>query len=215
MRAGDLEDDTRDGLYLLDVGYVAAPGALPPDESWSPKFQSDPFQVWQVRYHSPIVAAPRSAVVDSTAFSGRVRAMRLNRPADSAALIPVAEAANVNEPVIGADQSAVQLKVRDYQVELTRVRIDYEVSQPAVLQLSYSVYPYLQLYLDGRQTEYFATAFSLIGLVTPAGEHQIELRPVLSPLRRVSFVLDVAGLLGIALVAGWGRIGPMLARRRS
>jgi hypothetical protein len=208
---------TRDGLYLLDVGYVVSRSSLPTDDSWAEAFRSEPFGVWQVAEHSPVVAASHTASVapdGDPSIGDLIKAMQIDRQTKTAALIPVSSSLEVGKPP-GGGVGPLHLTVEGYQVGLTTMSLEYRVSQPAVLQLSYSAYPYLELYLDGVRTSYFNTAFDLIGLITPAGEHRIELRPVLSPMRKISYGLDVLGLCGIALLfllrqrstsKGWGRM---------
>ncbi len=202
-RDGDsLSPAARDGMYLLDVGYVVSRGGLPPDSVWMATFRSEPFGVWQVYKHSPVVAAPQAAPIgldSQSSISDLIEAMKIDRQANTAAFIPVANSTEVGRPP-GGDAGPLRLTVEDYQVGLTHMSLTYNVSQPAVLQLSYSAYPTLELYLDGARSDYFNTAFNLIGLITPAGEHRIELRPVLSPLRLFSYGADIVGLTAIALL---------------
>jgi uncharacterized membrane protein YfhO len=85
-------------------------------------------------------------------------------------------------------------------MESQYVRMDYELSSTAYLQLSYSYYPYLRVRIDGEEVETFPTAFGLIGLHSPAGGHNLEIVPYLSPLRRVVLAINVAALLLLALL---------------
>ena len=78
--------------------------------------------------------------------------------------------------------------------------MEYELSSPGYLQLSYSYYPYLRVLIDGNEIETFPTAFGLIGLQSYAGVHTLEIIPYLSPLRRVVLAISVLGLLTLALL---------------
>jgi hypothetical protein len=180
----------------------------PPDSGWQLAFAGEPFSLWQMPAHSPAVAAPgvtALAALPSAAFPDLVEGMRIDPVANSAARIPVLAAPEEAE---AAPAGPLRLTVRDYRVDLKSVRLDYELNEPGYLQLSYSAYPYLHLYLDGQRVDYFSTAFYLIGLHSPAGRHTIELRPVLSTLRLLCYWLDGVGLLAIALLLILGKHPP-------
>ncbi|MBI3362675.1 MAG: hypothetical protein HY023_16360 [Chloroflexi bacterium] len=208
-KAHKLRPATRDLLYLLDVEYVALREPAPPDSGWLSGYDGEPYKIWRIAEHSPAVAArslkPSADAADTSAL---IRNMHLNRPAKTAATIPVKASTAVPESESTGEQDPTPLGfiIKQYQVRLTSVTLDYQISAPAYLQLGYSAYPYLDVYLDGRPHESFSTALNLIGLATPAGEHRIELRPRLSPLRVIAYRLDVIGLVAIVVIAGWRRI---------
>jgi hypothetical protein len=128
--------------------------------------------------------------------------MKIKPDANTAESIPVLAETDAGAPgAVAPGEGPLTSKVTKYRVDLAYVRLDYEISGPAYVQLSYSAYPYLTVYLDGQPTPYFSTALHLIGLATPAGAHRIELRPFLSPVRVAAFAVDVAGGLAIALLA--------------
>jgi hypothetical protein len=201
---GEMGAATRDGLYMLDVGYLMIADPPPPDSGWQPGYQGTPFSVWQVPAHSPALAAPALRTVSSTdeSIDEMIEAMGLDYVANSAEHIPVAASPLTLRPAgleqLESGEGPVKLSLVRYEVGLDSVILEYELSRPAYVQLSYSAYPYLLAYLDGRQQSYFWTAFNFVGFASPAGAHRVELRPALSPLRVVSHWLDALGLLAIA-----------------
>jgi uncharacterized membrane protein YfhO len=86
-------------------------------------------------------------------------------------------------------------------MESQYVRVEYSVSAPAYVQLSYAYYPYLRVMIDGREVSSFPTSFGLIGVQSPAGTHTVEIFPYLSRLRVIVGVVNVVSILG--LVAVW------------
>lgn len=203
---GHLQSTTRDGLYMLDFGYVIMLEPPPLDAGWRPGYRGTPFSVWQVSEHSPAVAALALAPVPNSANStlnDLINDMRIDRSANAAAQIPVSAPVQVPlsaDTAEAASEAPLRLAMMHYEVQLNSAALDYEVSRPAYIQLSYSAYPYLRLYLDGQPRDYFWTAFSLVGFVSPAGQHHVELRPYLSPLRVVSYWIDGLGLLAAAIL---------------
>jgi hypothetical protein len=203
----ELSARTRDGLYLLDVGYIVTELGLPPDPAWQAGLSSPPFSAWQVAEHSPAIAAPVLAQHETSFSLKQIEDMHIDRENNSAAFLPVQTMpAAAGEVALAASRAPLQLTVIGYRVNLTSVVLDYEVSDAAFLQLAYSAYPYLEATLDGKSHEYFRTGFDFVGLATPAGSHRVELRPVLSPLRQAANALDVIGLLLIGVLASWRRL---------
>ena len=85
--------------------------------------------------------------------------------------------------------------VVEHYMESQYVRIEYNMSTPAYLQLSYSYYPYLRVLIDGKPVKTFATSFGLLGLESPAGAHIIEIVPYLSDLRLIVGVVNICTLI--------------------
>jgi hypothetical protein len=86
-------------------------------------------------------------------------------------------------------------------MESQYVRIEYSVSTPAYVQLSYAYYPYLRVLIDGTEAPSFPTSFGLIGVQSPAGAHILEIVPYLSPLRVIVGAVNLLSIVG--LVAVW------------
>ena len=130
-------------------------------------------------------------------FAPLAREMSIDRESGAAAFIPIlaVEGPRGNSTLSGSTLTA---RVGEHLMESQYVRMDYELSSPAYLQLSYSYYPYLRVTLDGAEVETFPTAFGLIGLQSLAGSHTLEIVPYLSPFRRVVLVFNLAALLLLA-----------------
>ncbi len=99
------------------------------------------------------------------------------------------------------DAIPLMMDVSDHQMESQYVRIEYDVSAPAYLQLSYAYYPFLNVLIDGQPVSTFATSFGLIGLESPEGVHTIEIVPYLSRLRRIVGIVNITSL--ILLIVLW------------
>ena len=92
------------------------------------------------------------------------------------------------------------MDIRDHQMDSQYVRIEYNVSTPAYLQLSYAYYPFLSVLIDGKPVATFATSFGLIGLESPAGAHTIEIIPYLSRLRVIVGIVNICTLILLAVL---------------
>jgi hypothetical protein len=99
------------------------------------------------------------------------------------------------------DAVPLMMDVSDHQMDSQYVRIEYDLSAPAYLQLSYAYYPFLSVLIDGQSVSTFATSFGLIGLESPEGVHTIEIVPYLSRLRRIVGVVNICSL--ILLIVLW------------
>jgi Predicted membrane protein len=149
---------------------------------------------------TPMLVSERTMVVEpSLQFAPLAREMNIDRENRVAAFIPIlaGEGPSENHSLSG---SVPTVTVRSHVMESQYVRMEYELSSPGYLQLSYSYYPYLRVLIDGKEVEIFPTAFGLIGLQSYAGIYTLEIVPYLSPLRRVVLAISVVGLLTLALL---------------
>ncbi|MBM3279027.1 MAG: hypothetical protein FJY95_13225 [Candidatus Handelsmanbacteria bacterium] len=89
-----------------------------------------------------------------------------------------------------------KVEVLEHRVWDQRVRLRLRLDGPAYVRLAYAYYPHLAVEVDGRSVEPFETVDHFLALRLDAGEHDIELRPLLSPLRRGLLLLDLL-LLGV------------------
>ena len=99
-----------------------------------------------------------------------------------------------------SDNRSLAAKVQNHEMESQYVRVEYSVSAPAYVQLSYAYYPYLRVMIDGREVSSFPTAFGLIGVQSPAGTHTVEIFPYLSRLRVIVGVVNVFAILSLVTV---------------
>ena len=100
-----------------------------------------------------------------------------------------------------SDNRSLAAKVQNHEMESQYVRVEYTVSAPAYVQLSYAYHPYLRVMIDGREVSSFPTSLGLIGVQSPAGTHTVEIFPYLSRLRVIVGVVNVVSIL--SLVAVW------------
>ena len=91
------------------------------------------------------------------------------------------------------------------------VQLDYTLSAPAYVQLSYAYYPYLQVRVDGAAVAAFPTTFGLLGFTSPAGRHVATVVPVLSPLRQWVGMVNLGALLVLLLALLWPQARPAQA----
>jgi hypothetical protein len=94
--------------------------------------------------------------------------------------------------------TAPQAQVLEHRVWNQRVKLRVRVTAHCYARLAYSYYPYLRVEVDGQEVQAMPTADGCMALELEEGEHQIELVPYLSPLRRGLLALDGALLIGAA-----------------
>lgn len=101
-------------------------------------------------------------------------------------------------------------EVLEHRVWPQAVSIRLRVSEACFARLAYGWYPDLEVRVNGEQVWPWRTAGHFMALRLPAGEHHIEIRARLSPLRRSLLWMD--GLLVLAMAAAL--FGQARVRRR-
>lgn len=91
--------------------------------------------------------------------------------------------------------STIPVKVIEHIATATTVKISFSIPQRAVVQVSYTAYPYQRVSLDGKHIPVTATDLGLIGFWADAGEHTVVITPELSPLRQWSLVISAISTL--------------------
>ncbi len=90
--------------------------------------------------------------------------------------------------------------VLSHRVTGSSVDLRVAISEACFARLSYAYYPYLTLRVDGQAVTPFETYDRFLGLALDPGEHHIELRASLSPLRQLLIDTSIAlFLLGVSL----------------
>ena len=108
-----------------------------------------------------------------------------------------------------ANSTGLALTVHTHIMHSQLVQLDYTLSAPAYVQLSYSYYPHLKVSVDGAAVDVFPTTFGLLGFSSPAGRHVATVVPVLSPLRQWVGILNLGALLALALALLWPLARPV------
>jgi hypothetical protein len=108
-----------------------------------------------------------------------------------------------------ANSNALALAVHTHTMQSQQVQLDYTLSAPAYVQLSYAYYPYLQISVDGAPVAAFPTTFGMLGFSSPAGRHVATVVPLLSPLRQWIGMLNLGALLTLALALLWPPVRPV------
>ncbi len=194
----ELLGPARDLLLIADTGLVIADSPTPLAQYPGAVETDDGAVLIPTGGGMPLLASQQTTTVEpQLQFAPLAREMSIDRESGVAAFIPIlaGEGPRGNSALSG---SALTARVGEHLMESQYVRMDYELSSPAYLQLSYSYYPYLRVTLDGAEVETFPTAFGLIGLQSLAGSHTLEIVPYLSPFRRVVLVFNLAALLLLA-----------------
>jgi len=175
------------GLYLTNTAYLITnnPTTLSQGFADSVYLTLTP--------HSPLIV------------SGKVEI-----PPSNAALIDLFTAINIDPDRLSSDKlfikspsdtntfvSPLHAKVLNYAMQIDRVDLDFEVSAPAFVQISYAYYPYLKVFLDGKPVTAIETAFGLIGFWADGGTHHVSVRPSLSPTQTACLAVAIISLLYI------------------
>ncbi|MDP7345779.1 MAG: hypothetical protein QF690_01895 [Anaerolineales bacterium] len=193
-----LAPSTSDLLYLLDVGYViSGTGEV---EGYPAAYETDEYMVRTVDNHSPLVISCNLDTVGGNVLGTLSGGLDQSRRLVST--VPVLDMASGNSLPSCMSPS---IELLEYEVEPQYVRMAYVLTTTAYAQLSYSWYPYIKVLVDGEPADFFPTALDLIGLELPAGAHQIEIIPYLSPVRVYTLVIGAVGVLFAIAVLIWNR----------
>lgn len=90
------------------------------------------------------------------------------------------------------------LRIERTLVEHHEVRVRFQSRTDCFLRVALSWHPRLDVRLDGRRVEYHETKDHFIYLRCPAGPHELRVKSSLSPLRRATLWVSLAGLLACA-----------------
>ncbi len=149
------------------------------------------------RHQSPIIVAPQLVP-----FVGEIPPFAL---IDSMALSPArAQSPRILARAIPRVQDRggqPQIEILDHRVYGERVHLRVRVDRPCFARLAYAYFPFLEIAIDGQSTPFLQTAGRFIAIELAAGEHAIEIKAGLSPLRRRLLALAAAGLLLAAFLA--------------
>ncbi|MBI3764487.1 MAG: hypothetical protein HY260_21820 [Chloroflexi bacterium] len=212
-KAGAMRPLTRDWLYLMNASALVSDLAAPPGERANVVFASGPVSVIGNASHSAVLASGRVEVVPDESLGRLLERLRINRQRNSAEFIPLMDAMPGSAPL---SPLPVSIQALSHEVRPQYVRLTYEVSDPAYVQLSYAYYPYLAVRLDGKAITAGQSPFGLIVFRSEKGMHTVELIPYLSPLRVALLAAGLAYLLGTAalIVWEWSGAGRMATPRR-
>jgi len=148
------------------------------------------------RHQSPILVAPQLS-----SFAGELAPFAL---IDSMAITPAraqSERILVRDIPRTLDLGAQPLiEVLDHRVYGQRVSLQVRTDRPSFARLAYAYFPFLEITVDGQPTPFMQTAGRFIALELDAGEHTIEIKARISPLRRNLLIFSVALLLGAAFL---------------
>lgn len=172
---------TADGAVIVPTG-----GGLPMLASVTARVEPPPL------YFAPLANAMQIAPGTATAKFLPVRAQVAALPATT-------------------NSAELALTVHAHTMRSQLVQLDYTLSAPAYVQLSYAYYPYLQISVDGAPVPAFPTTFGMLGFNSPAGRHVATVVPVLSPLRQWIGLLNLGALLALLLALLWPQVRPMQA----
>ena len=217
-RPASLQPLTRDALRMLNVGTVGAPavGYLQTIDDATPAL----FAVQVVVGDASLAAIEQESWVelerrfvgrsfDRDAIDGVVAVMGLT-PQSAVARRIVMHPTLVPE---GRRRLALEshqaerpsFAVRDFRETHSRVDLTYRASAAGAIQLAYSYFPFLVVRVDGQEVQAYPSAFGLIVIAAPAGEHSVSVEAGVSALTRRGLFLASAAAVA-ALV--WFSSGP-------
>jgi len=146
-------------------------------------------------------AMEAASMLSETSYSNLANEMDIDPLRGSAEFIPAPEPLDSLD--VFSDNPSLAAKIQNHEMESQYVRIEYSLSAPAYVQLSYAYYPYLRILIDGKEVASFPTSFGLIGVQSPAGEHALEIVPYLSWLRVIVGIVNLVSILGLLAVWSW------------
>jgi hypothetical protein len=221
-----LSETSINGLYLFDAGYLIMHGehvgADPLAEFISKRSSFGLERNLSVVHlkHSPIIVASRIERITPAAHmentesyftkqqfnrrelnwsytSGIIDAMNISIGDNNAGVIFVRDADNA---VIGSE-SKPTVRVVNFEASPTSVAMVVESSADAFARLSYSYFPWVDVYVNGQKAEVYQTEFSFMAIKLGKGESTIELRSSLSSSQKLFGIISIlAAVLVIALL---------------
>ncbi|MBK8960333.1 MAG: hypothetical protein IPM80_18440 [Proteobacteria bacterium] len=223
-----LSGATLDGLFMSGVKYITFRDRyqyftppLPP----SPDYTLDD-GLLELRHARPLIAAPRLVRADDIAGYDPSNEIETRRYYDDQAfaydnddyaklVTPLLDAMSIDRrhgtakaiPVLDreaataapAGDAALDIEILDFKVDMTHVALRYRANIDSFGQLSFTYFPFLELRVDGQPVAFSRSAFNLIVLALPAGEHLVTLDARASPLRRNAFLITLAATLLVLL----------------
>lgn len=97
--------------------------------------------------------------------------------------------------------SETELKIYNYYVKHNEVQIEYELTNPGFLRLPISYYPYLKVYLDNKETNFYETKDHFIYLKSDRGKHILKVIFTLPPLRKYTLIFSlISFIISILLI---------------
>ena len=189
-------------LLLANVDYVITDAPTPLAQRPEAVQTADGAVIVPTGGGLPMLASARARVEPPPLyFAPLASAMQLAPATATAEFLPVR--APVAALPAAAASAALALTVHTHLMQSQLVQLDYTLSAPAYVQLSYAYYPHLKVSVDGAAVDVFPTTFGLLGFRSPAGRHVATVVPVLSPLRQWVGILNLGALLALALALLW------------
>jgi hypothetical protein len=196
LKAGNLTPLSQKWLYLTNTSAMVTGQPLP--QTLARDFVQGRYAVIAVPAHSPILAGRRLLIsADPANLDSLLATMDIDPSSNSVAAIPV-----IADGVMDSGPAPVPVAVRvlNHKLQPQSVSLTYDLSAPGYIQLSYGYYPYLNVYLDGEPVSATESVFGLIVFRSPAGQHTVDLKPYLSPLRQVLLAGAGAWLIVAAII---------------
>tara|TARA_B100000945_G_C20419756_1_gene617260 strand:- start:1063 stop:3363 length:2301 start_codon:yes stop_codon:yes gene_type:complete len=100
---------------------------------------------------------------------------------------------------LSLNQLHLEARIISYNTNLQNISVQYELNQPAFVQLSVSYYPYQIVKLDKKIIKPTQTSLGLIGFWSDSGKHDVEIIPKLSPNRHYWATINLLALIILLL----------------
>ncbi|HAJ06435.1 MAG TPA: hypothetical protein DCL76_07770, partial [Chloroflexi bacterium] len=100
---------------------------------------------------------------------------------------------------LSLNQSHLEARIISYNTNLQNISVQYELNQPAFVQLSVSYYPYQIVRLDNKIIKTTQTSLGLIGFWSDSGKHDVKILPKLSSNRHYWATINLLALIILLL----------------
>jgi len=94
----------------------------------------------------------------------------------------------------------LSLQINEFFVDVNDVVVRFVSDGDGFARIPYTFFPYLDVRMDGSPTEFYPSVMHNVIVPITAGEHEISVRGVASPLRKNTFYFSLLSLLGVLIV---------------
>ena len=180
-------------LYIANIAYVMSP------KDHFNGLDRIPGQslLYKNKSHSMILVSYRTE--ETNMISPLYRPTEINQNRNTAELIYIAH--EDTKQITPQNSLPLTAQTIGYEWDLQRIVLEYELSQPAFVQISHSAYPYQNVKLNDREIKTLTTGLGLVGFWSDAGIHRVEIVPKLSPIRFCWAIINLITILTLTIIS--------------
>jgi hypothetical protein len=180
-------------FYLANVAYI-----ISADREYSNLNRVPQHTIlYENNSHSMILASYMTKTVGM--ISPLHRPTMINQNNNTAELIYIAH--EDTKQITPQNSLPLTAQTIGYEWDLQRIVLEYELSQPAFVQISHSAYLYQSVKLDDREIKTLTTGLGLVGFWSDAGIHRVEIVPKLSPIRFFWAIINLIIILTLTIIS--------------